>query len=206
MSADPENNIEHAQTEGGAFKLMLRLLPVALFLGLAGIFFVRLYAGDASVLPSALIDKSVPQFVLPSMGENIDGGAEMPGLATKDLQQGGVTVVNYWASWCPPCRAEHPSLMELQRLNKAKLVGIAQKDNPQKSQQFLRALGNPFSAMGVDRDGRVSIDWGVYGLPETFIVDGKGVIRFKYVGPISPKILATKILPEIEKAKLPLVN
>lgn len=204
MSADPEETVENAGSD--VFRMALRLLPVALFLGLAGIFFVRLYAGDASVLPSALIDKSVPQFNLPGMGKDAGSDMKLPGLATKDLKQGKVTVVNYWASWCPPCRAEHPNLMRLKDLNKAELVGIAQKDDPQKSQQFLRALGNPFSAMAVDRDGRVSIDWGVYGLPETFIVDGNGIIRFKYVGPISDRVLETKILPEIEKAKQPLTN
>lgn len=199
-----EHDAEQEEESGAGFRLFLRLLPVGLFLGLAGLFFVRLYAGDASVLPSALIDKSVPQFVLPGLAQNVDANGKLPGLATKDLVQGEVTVVNYWASWCPPCRAEHPFLMKLKNMNKAKLVGIAQKDDPQKSWNFLSALGNPFSAMGIDRDGRVSIDWGVYGLPETFIVDGKGIIRYKYVGPISDEILKTKILPEIEKAKRPI--
>lgn len=199
------NSNEAEVSEGsGYLKLVFRLLPVALFLGLAGIFAVSLFSGDASVLPSALIDKPVPQFKLPGMGKAVAGNTAMPGLASEDLKQGKVTVVNYWASWCPPCRLEHPVLMHLSTLNKAELVGISQKDDPVKSQQFLKALGNPFTAMGVDRSGRVSIDWGVYGLPETFIIDGKGNIRFKYVGPISDDILATKILPEIEKAKRPI--
>lgn len=185
-------------------KLAARLLPVALFLGLAGTFAVSLFSGDASVLPSALINKPVPQFNLPGLEKPVAGTANLPGLATRDLKQGKVTIVNYWASWCPPCRLEHPVLMRLKAMNKAEFVGISQKDDPAKSQKFLNDLGNPFTAVGVDRSGRVSIDWGVYGLPETFVVDGNGMIRFKYVGPISNDILENKILPEIEKAKRPI--
>ena len=184
--------------------LIFRLLPVVLFLGLAGIFGVSLFSGDASVLPSALIGKPVPQFKLAGLDKGISGNPAMPGLTDEDLKQGKVTVVNYWASWCPPCRLEHPVLMRLKQMNKAKLVGISQKDDPVKSIRFLNSLGNPFSAMGIDRNGRVSIDWGVYGLPETFIIDGAGKIRFKHVGPISDRVLAEIILPEIEKAKRPI--
>lgn len=190
----------------GVLKLVFRLLPVALFLGLAGIFAVSLFSGDASILPSVLIGKPVPQFKLPALGADGNVSSTLPGLASKDLKQGKVTVVNYWASWCTSCRYEHPVLMRLKQMKKAELVGISQKDDPVNSQRYLDALGNPFSANGVDRDGRVSIDWGVYGLPETYVVDGKGNIRYKFVGPISNKILEAKILPEIEKAKRPILR
>ena len=203
-------SVESEKSDGGDsagyLKLVFRLLPVALFLGLAGVFGVSLFSGDASILPSALINKSVPQFNLPSLGETEGVTSSIPGLKTEDLKQGNVTVVNYWASWCPPCRYEHPVLMRLNKMNIVKLVGISQKDDPVKSLQFLNGLGNPYSAVGVDRNGRVSIDWGVYGLPETFVVDGAGKIRFKFVGPISNKILEEKILPEIEKAKRPILE
>lgn len=199
---------ENGEADGGRgyLRLIFRLLPVGLFLGLAGIFAVSLFSGDASVLPSALINKSVPQFKLPGLAKNESEEPNVPGLSTADLKQGKVTVVNYWASWCPPCRLEHPVLMRLKSMNKATLVGISQKDDPARSRKFLNALGNPYSAIGNDNNGRVSIDWGVYGLPETFIIDGNGLIRFKYVGPISDEILATKILPEIEKAKRPILR
>jgi len=187
-------------------RFFFRILPVGLFLALAGTFAVSLFSGPANVLPSALINKSVPQFELPALGKDKDVNSTLPGLKTEDLKQGKVTVVNYFASWCPPCRYEHPVLMRLKELNIVKLVGISQKDAPVKSQQFLDELGNPYSAVGVDRNGRVSIDWGVYGLPETFVVDGEGKIRYKYVGPISFALLEERILPEIEKAKLPIVK
>jgi len=187
-------------------KLFFRLIPVILFAGLAAAFAISLFSGPANVLPSALINKSVPEFVLPSLGDDKDVNSTLPGLKTEDLKQGKVTVVNYFASWCPPCRFEHPVLMRLNQINIVKLVGISQKDDPVKSQQFLDELGNPYSAVGVDRNGRVSIDWGVYGLPETFVVDGEGKIRYKYVGPISFDFLEAKILPEIEKARRPISN
>ncbi len=187
-------------------KLGLRLLPVLLFAGLAAAFAISLISGPANILPSALINKTVPEFVLPSLGDDKDVDSTLPGLKTEDLKQGQVTVVNYFASWCPPCRFEHPVLMRLNQMNIVKLVGISQKDDPVKSQQFLDELGNPYSAVGVDRNGRVSIDWGVYGLPETFVVDGEGKIRYKYVGPISFGLLESKLLPEIEKARRPILN
>ncbi len=201
-------SVDSEEVEAGGInknlKLLFRLLPVLLFTGLAGAFAISLFSGPANILPSALINKTVPEFKLSSLGEAAGVKFNLPGLVTADLKKGEVTVVNYWASWCPPCRYEHPVLMRLNKMNIVKLVGISQKDDPVKSLKFLNELGNPYSAVGVDRNGRVSIDWGVYGLPETFIVDGQGRIRFKYVGPISNKLLDSKILPEIEKAKRPI--
>jgi len=203
-------SVDSEEVEAGGInkhlKLFFRLIPVILFAGLTVAFAISLVSGPASILPSALLNKSVPEFVLPSLGDDKDVNSTLPGLKTEDLKQGKVTVVNYFASWCPPCRYEHPVLMRLNQMNIVKLVGISQKDDPVKSQQFLDELGNPYSAVGVDRNGRVSIDWGVYGLPETFVVDGEGKIRYKYVGPISFELLEAKILPEIEKARRPIVN
>ncbi len=203
-------SVDSEEVEAGGInkhlKLFFRLIPVILFAGLTVAFAISLVSGPASILPSALLNKSVPEFVLPSLGDDKDVNSTLPGLKTEDLKQGKVTVVNYFASWCPPCRYEHPVLMRLSQMNIVKLVGISQKDDPVKSQQFLDELGNPYSAVGVDRNGRVSIDWGVYGLPETFVVDGEGKIRYKYVGPISFELLEEKILPEIEKAKRPILN
>jgi len=201
-------SVDSEEVEAGGLskhlKLIFRLLPVLLFAGLAGAFTISLLSGPANILPSALINKSVPQFTLPSLGDDENVTSTIPGLKTEDLIKGKVTVVNYFASWCPPCRYEHPVLMRLNRMNIVKLVGISQKDDPVKSMKFLNELGNPYSAVGVDRNGRVSIDWGVYGLPETFIVDGQGRIRYKYVGPISNQFLDSKIIPEIEKARRPI--
>ncbi len=201
-------SVDSEEVEAGGLskhlQLIFRLLPVLLFAGLAGAFTISLLSGPANILPSALINKSVPQFILPSLGDDENVTSTLPGLKTEDLIKGKVTVVNYFASWCPPCRYEHPVLMRLNRMNIVKLVGISQKDDPVKSMNFLNELGNPYSAVGVDRNGRVSIDWGVYGLPETFIVDGEGRIRFKYVGPISNQLLESKIIPEIEKARRPI--
>lgn len=172
------------------------LLPVAGFFALAGLFFLAIFGGDPSEVPSALLGKPVPEFTLPSV---VDTG--VPGFATVDLQQGEVTVVNVWASWCVPCRQEHPLLEALARESGALIFGLNYKDSGDAAQRFLATLGNPFTRVGADRDGRVSIDWGVYGVPETFVVDGEGKIVLKHVGAIDPKSLAEKILPAIERAR-----
>lgn len=168
-------------------------IPVVAFLALAGLFLVRLGAGDASKIPSVLIGKAVPSFVLPALeGQNV------PGLADIDLRNGEVTVVNVFASWCVPCRQEHPVLMQLAGQG-VRVVGIAYKDEPEKTRRFLDA-GNPYSRIGVDRSGRTGIDFGVTGVPETFIVRGDGTIAYKYFGPITPQALQEELMPEIRKA------
>jgi cytochrome c biogenesis protein CcmG/thiol:disulfide interchange protein DsbE len=128
----------------------------------------------------------------------------VPGLAAAELKSGQVTVVNIWASWCVPCRQEHPVLMELAKRPDIRLVGINNKDEPANARRFLGALGQPFAAVGADRDGRVTIDWGGYGVPETFIVDGKGMIRHKHVGPLSAADISGPFAAQIEAAKTPL--
>jgi len=167
---------------------LLYLLPVLVFTGLAALFLIRLYAGDPQRVPSALIGRPAPAFALPSLPGLTRDGASVPGLSSDDLR-GGVTVVNVWASWCAPCRQEHPLLMELAKDPAARVVGIAYKDNPENARRFLGALGNPFAAVGVDASGRAAIDWGVYGVPETFIVGPDGVIRHKHIGPLTPEAM-----------------
>lgn len=177
---------------------ILTLLPVVVFAGLALLLWRGLY-GDPSTLPSTLINKPVPAFTLPAVTE-----LNVPGLSDADLKTGKVTVVNIWASWCGPCRQEHPLLLQLSKRGDITLVGINNKDDAANAARFLGALGQPFAKIGADTNGRVTIDWGGYGVPETFIVDGKGVIRHKHVGPLSEEILATTFDAEIKKAALPL--
>jgi cytochrome c biogenesis protein CcmG, thiol:disulfide interchange protein DsbE len=174
------------------------MMPVLAFAGLALIFFKGL-SGDPAALPSTLIGKPTPIFTL----SGLDGEGAL-GLSDADLRRGHVTLVNIWASWCGPCRQEHPILMELAKRDDISLVGINNKDGGENARRFLGAMGNPFSAIGADTDGRVSIDFGGYGVPETFIVDGTGHIRFKHVGPLAPEDVAGEIATEIEKAKTPL--
>jgi cytochrome c biogenesis protein CcmG/thiol:disulfide interchange protein DsbE len=176
----------------------IMLLPVLLFAGLAALFLKGL-SGDPSTLPSVLINKPVPAFTLSPVDQ-----LGVPGLSDADLKTGSVTVVNIWASWCVPCRQEHAQLMELAKRGDIRLVGINNKDQPENARRFLGALGMPFAAVGADSDGRVSIDWGGYGVPETFIVDGAGVIRHKHVGPLSPTDITGDFAARIEAAKIPL--
>lgn len=174
---------------------LLVMLPLVAFAALAGLFLVRLYSGDPSKLPSALIGRPAPEFVLPPIQ-----GSATPGFSTADLRQGRVTVVNVWASWCAPCRDEHPHLMALARDPSIVLVGINNKDAADNARRFLGQLGNPYARIGADLNGRVSIDWGVYGVPETFVVDGAGRITYKYVGPLTPAIIADQLMPAIRRA------
>lgn len=167
---------------------ILFLLPALIFAGLALLFVARLYSGDPSRIPSALIGRPAPAFALAPLEGLAVGGQPVPGLAQADLM-GRTTIVNVWASWCAPCRQEHPVLMDLAREGGARVVGINYKDNPENARRFLGALGNPFAAVGVDANGRTAIDWGVYGVPETFIVGPDGTIRYKHVGPLTPETL-----------------
>jgi cytochrome c biogenesis protein CcmG, thiol:disulfide interchange protein DsbE len=139
-------------------------------------------------VPSALLNKPAPAFALPPLDGLVAGAKPVPGFSTEDLK-GKITVVNVWASWCAPCRQEHPLLVDLAKDPSIRLVGINQKDNPDNARRFLGTYGNPFAAVGTDSNGRVSIDWGVYGVPETFIVGPDGMIRHKHIGPLTPETL-----------------
>lgn len=183
------------ETGTPARRRWLAALPLLLFLALAGVFLVQLLSGrDSSVVPSALIGADAPQTVLPPL-EN----APLPGLDPSTFQ-GRVTLVNVWASWCAPCRQEHPLLMQLASDERVDIVGLNYKDRPENARRFLGELGNPYKAIGVDDSGRAAIEWGVYGVPETFLVGKDGKIAWKQVGPFTPEIVADTLLAEIEKA------
>ena len=174
---------------------LLVLVPVALFLGLAGLFLMQLLSGrDAAEIPSALIGQTAPATSLPPLE-----GTGVPGLESSSFA-GNVTVINVWASWCGPCRDEHPLLMALSQDRRFTLAGLNYKDDPENARRFLGGFGNPFEAVGVDQAGRAAIDWGVYGVPETFVVGRDGRILFKHVGPLSEQSLVRTLMPEIEKA------
>ena len=166
-------------------RLIALASPLVIFAALASIFAMQLLSGkDVSELPSALIGKPVPVFDLaPLDGLNGEGGA-VAGLKSSDLQ-GKVSLVNIFASWCAPCRAEHPVLIELAKIPGLTIVGINYKDEGENALRFLGALGNPYDRVGVDRNGRTAIEWGFYGIPETLLVGPDGIVRHKVVGPIT---------------------
>jgi cytochrome c biogenesis protein CcmG, thiol:disulfide interchange protein DsbE len=171
---------------------VLFLLPIALFLVLAGYFWLALTSGrDPHDLPSAMIDKPAPVFAL----AGFDGA---PGIDRAALG-GGVTIVNFFASWCVPCRAEHPLLMGLSQRLGVPLYGIAYKDKPEDAQQFLKQLGDPFSRIGLDESGRVGIDFGVYGVPETYVIDKAGRIRLRHVGPLTAEAVTRELAPLVQE-------
>jgi len=173
----------------------LALLPLLVFMALAGIFLAQLLSDrDTTTVPSALIGQPAPATPLPPLD-----GVDLPGFEPSRLA-GKVTLVNVWASWCVPCRQEHPVLMELARQGRVDIVGFNYKDKPENARRFLAELGNPYAALGVDESGRSAIDWGVYGIPETFLVGKDGNIAWKHVGPFDPRNVETTLMPEIEKA------
>jgi cytochrome c biogenesis protein CcmG, thiol:disulfide interchange protein DsbE len=179
----------------------LVLLPIAFFVGLALLFGFALRSADPSKLPSALLGKPAPVTDLPALAGLNAGGKPVAGIASADLARGDVVVVNFFASWCVPCVQEHPVLSELKRQAGVRLLGINHRDPEPGGLRFLNRLGNPFDAVGVDGSGRTSIEWGVYGMPESFVVDGQGRIVFKHVGPLTAEALETRILPAIAAAR-----
>lgn len=204
MTADEDSRPkEPGAAQGGLSPQASRLIyaPLLVFAALVGLFLIRLFSGDASRLPSAMIGKQVPAFALSA----IEGLGDRPGFSDADLRQGGVTLVNVFASWCIPCHQEHAALMAmskdetLKRLG-VRIAGLAYKDDPANIRKFLGKDGDPYAMVGADRGGRTAIDWGVYGVPETYIVKGDGAIAYRFVGPISEQSYKQIILPEIEKA------
>lgn len=175
-------------------RVALLLLPLVALVGLITVFAFSIDR-DPGLVRSVLIDKPAPDFTLAPVA-----GLDSPGFDNAALG-GEVTVVNVFASWCIPCRDEHPLLVDLKERTGVRLFGINQKDAPENARAFLDELGNPYDAIGADANGRVSIDWGVYGVPETFVVDAAGIIRFKHVGPLSPATLANEVIPAIEAAR-----
>lgn len=169
----------------------MALLPVAVFAVIGGAFYWGLFNNDDR-LPSALIGKPVPEFDLPP----IDGRSD--GLSTTNLK-GQVSIVNVWASWCVPCRVEMPLLNELAARDEVVIFGINHKDRAREALAFLQELGDPYTKIGADRNGRASIDWGVYGLPETFVVDAEGRIAYKHIGAFNRRSLEETILPVVHR-------
>jgi cytochrome c biogenesis protein CcmG/thiol:disulfide interchange protein DsbE len=174
-------------------------LPLVFFLALAALFFFRLGSGDPSKIPSALIGQEAPATALPPLEGLTRDGKTVPGL-NNDTFKGEVTLVNVWASWCVPCHEEIPFLAQLSQDKRIQLVGINYKDRPDNARRFLNRYGNPFTATGTDERGRSAIDWGVYGVPETFLVGRDGKIAYKLVGPISAENLVKVLEPQIAKA------
>ena len=175
------------------------LAPLVVFLALVALFLFRLYSGDPSRIPSALIGHPAPQTNLPPVAGLERNGAAVPGIDAAAFK-GAVTVVNVWASWCVPCHDEAPLLMRLAQDSRFRVIGINYKDEPDNARRFLGRYGNPFAAAGADLNGRAGIEWGVYGVPETFVVGRDARIAYKLVGPITADNINTVLKPEIEKA------
>jgi cytochrome c biogenesis protein CcmG/thiol:disulfide interchange protein DsbE len=189
-----------SETPGGGIRRKLVVaLPLILFLALAALFLYRLGSGDPARIPSALIGREAPQTNLPPVAGLMQDGKPLPGLNAADFK-GNVTLVNVWASWCVPCHDEVPQLEELAKDNRIRLVGINYKDQPDNARRFIGRYGNPYVAVGADPNGRAAIEWGVYGVPETFIVGRDGRIAYKLVGPITESNLKSVVMPAIEKA------
>jgi cytochrome c biogenesis protein CcmG, thiol:disulfide interchange protein DsbE len=179
----------------------LPVWPLVIFGLLAALFVFALRSGDPSRLPSALIGRPAPNLVLQPLEGLTDGAKPIPGVLAEEPGPGEVTVVNFWASWCGPCLLEHPQLAALKDLPGVRLYGINYKDQAANARRFLDRNGNPFAAVGVDGDGRAGIEWGVIAVPETFLVDSRGVVVYKHTGPISPQALETAVIPAIRAAQ-----
>ena len=193
------STVANENTNVGRRRLVV-LLPLVIFLGLAALFMFRLSGGgDPSIIPSALIGHPAPQTPLPPVAGLERDGQQVPGLDPASFK-GAVTIVNVWASWCVPCRDEAPLLMQLAQDKRLRLVGINYKDEPDNARRFLGTFGDPYVAAGADQSGRAGIEWGVYGVPENFVVGRDARIAYKLVGPITPDNIDTVLKPEIEKA------
>ena len=194
------SDAEKGGSGNGGRSWLIAALPLIVFLVLAAIFYKQLAAGGSSSdLPSALIDRPAPQTTLPMLEGLMVDGVQVPAF-TPDMYAGKASLINVWASWCAPCREEHPLLVELGKQDKVQIIGLNYKDKPENALRFLGQLGNPYDAVGVDNNGRGAIEWGVYGVPETFVVGPDGKILYKHVGPLTPQALQEKILPLIETA------
>ncbi len=170
----------------------LMILPPLIFVGIAAMFVLGMNREDPDALPSALAGRQAP-------GVAVTALADLPSFADADLRDGKVKLVNFWASWCAPCRAEHPNLSKLQAEG-VTIYGVNYKDKPDAALGFLNDLGNPYAAIGADESGRMGIDWGIYGVPETFIIDGEGKVVTRFPGPITERALDDVIRAGIEKA------
>ncbi|SHI90062.1 DsbE family thiol:disulfide interchange protein [Wenxinia saemankumensis] len=170
----------------------LMILPPVIFAGLAGLFLGAMWGGDGDELPSALIGQPAPQVAVGELG----GRSFDPAV----MADGELKLVNFWASWCAPCRVEHPNLSLLAEEG-VPIYGINYKDQPQAAQDFLAELGDPYAAVGTDASGRVAVEWGVYGVPETFLVDGDGTVLLRMAGPVLPSTMESRLIPAIKAAR-----
>ena len=170
----------------------LFILPFLIFFGVITYFAIPIVKkSDPKLLPSALVDKDVPQNKLPPLSKN------KRGFDHEDLV-GGETLVNFFSSWCGPCRVEHDLLMKISKEKTVRLFGINYKDQTQAAINWLNQLGDPFERIVADKDGRAAIDWGVYGVPETYLIDKQGKVRYRHVGPLTERILEEKLMPIIQ--------
>lgn len=176
-------------------KRLVFLVPIALFAVLAYVLFNSLIAPPPEVLPSALVDKPAPRLTLPPLD------AATKGFGPAQLTAGHVTIVNVFASWCVPCRAEAKLLPRLAHLKGVAFYGMVYKDTPARARQFLKDVGNPFQRVALDESGQAGIQWGVYGVPETFVIDGKGIVRLRHAGPLTKDIIRDDILPAVKAAR-----
>jgi cytochrome c biogenesis protein CcmG/thiol:disulfide interchange protein DsbE len=186
-------------TKARALRRLIVLIPLIAFLALAALFMYRLGAGDPSQIPSALIGHPAPTTNLPAVAGLERDGKPVPGLDGATFT-GVVSLLNVWASWCVPCHDEAPLLMKLAADSRIRVVGINYKDQADNARRFLGRYGNPFAANGADAKGRAAIEWGVYGVPETFVIGRDGRIAYKLIGPITPGNLERALLPALEKA------
>ncbi|MFY2765129.1 DsbE family thiol:disulfide interchange protein [Arenimonas sp. MALMAid1274] len=176
---------------------MTRLLPLLAFIALAVLLGVgvKMNSGkDTSAIPSPLIGKPAPAFSLPVLGEP----SRM--ISNADLR-GEPYLLNVWGSWCPACRDEHPVITQLAQDGVVKVIGYDYKDSPEDAQRWLDQFGNPYALVITDQDGRAALDWGIYGAPESFLVDAEGIVRWKFIGPITPEVVREQLMPELEKLK-----
>jgi len=198
VSEATNNATDRLAAKPRASKLIV-LLPLAIFLALAALFYFRLGAGDPSRIPSALIGHPAPQTDLPPLPGLVRDGKPVPGLVAAEFK-GTVTVLNVFASWCVPCRDEAPLLMQLATDKRFRVIGLNYKDKAENARRFLGQFGNPYVAVGFDLSGRTGIEWGVYGVPETFVIGRDSRIAYKLVGPVTPENLDKVLKAEIEKA------
>lgn len=185
----------------GKSRILWALVPLLAFSALGIMFAIAIFSGDPSKLPSALVGKPAPQASFGPLNGVSRDGQQVPGFGPAKLKSGKITVVNFWASWCGPCIAEHPQIVALSQHADVAVFGVNYKDEARDAKRFLGRHGNPFTALGIDPLGRGAIEWGVAKLPETFIVNAEGAVIYKHTGPISRDDLSSKIVPLLESTE-----